>query len=348
MNLHPSPDSSSNLAVKTQQIHTISPTGLRQAYGCVRAYLLGSVLQVYQREDNVHFQFGNAYGAGCAAIAQHFTTKGEETALAYGVVEALAYLPLDADFKGKNWNSLYKQLKEFCDVWKTYQLEGWEFVSTEVKVKTTGALFFSGTFDLLLYNTVTGLYRIVDLKTTGSDFYYNWESEHQVMFYTFLQYLNDIKLGRRRKYEAGEYLVAIVTESELALKSVQLTPAFCVDTLRSMVSEANRIQSEVQAFCKAVSYYDFETAMSRVPANPKECRRGNFTCNFSLICHGGAPAYVSNVADMRRPSAVVNLEVGHDDVVEAINRMTEDLREQIVVFVSDDPLDLNEQDWSME
>ena len=338
---HESAQSRANLDAKVQAILTasdggVSPTGLKQAYACQRSYLLGTTLQVYQREDNVHFQFGNAYGAGCAEIAQLYS-QDKELALAKGVVAALTYMPLDASFKGKSWISLLAQLKAFCDVWATYLAEGWEFVATEHKLKIiTPSLKLNGTFDLKVRNKLTGKYRIIDLKTTGSDFYYNWSTEQQVLFYTLLQYIYNEVGGYREVFEAGEYLVATVNEEGLSVKTVQLDYAVCVDMLDSMLSESARLYENVQAFATTCASRGFTEAVRKMPMNPASCVRGNFRCSYEMICLGGAPAYVGDVPDSRRPARIVDVKTSMPTVRNALDRLRQDLLDQIPKMIAED------------
>lgn len=307
----------------------VSPTGQKLAYECQLSYLLSSVLQVFQKEDNIHFQYGNAYGAACAKIVLLHGSKPEDVVLGAAYAAAIAYLPMDADYKGKNWYSLLSHLDAFYSYW-TYQYDaGWRGVSTEEKtvVYLTGidrevGNKLSGTYDLKLINLNTGLSKIVDLKTTGSDFYYNWSTDTQVLYYTLLSAIHDWVSGNEVEYAAGEYWVAITQEQELEFKVVALTPAFCSEFVNPMLLHALRTDSAIRRWAKNAIKTEYSAvSFAGLERNPKACRRGNFTCSFNPLCNEGAAAFVGDVPDLRKPTNTTTIYLAMSDLPHVVSKL---------------------------
>lgn len=334
MKLWDSAQSKHNMRKKLEQFigggdSGVSPTGQKLAYECQLSYLLSSVLQVFQKEDNIHFQYGNAYGAACAKIVILHGSKPKDVVLGAAYAAAIAYMPIDADYKGKNWYSLLSHLDAFYTYW-VYQYDaGWRGVSTEEKtvIYLTGSdrdvgNKLSGTYDLKLTNMNTGMFKIVDLKTTGSDFYYNWSTDTQVLYYTLLCAIQDWVNGTKAEYAAGEYWVAITQEQELEFKVVTLASEFCSELVNPMLLHALRTDSAIRRWAKHAMKAEYsDVAFSGVERNPKACKRGNFTCSFNPLCNEGAAVFVGDVPDLRKPTNTTTIYLAMSDMLHVVSKL---------------------------
>lgn len=280
------------------------------------------MLGVYDNPDNIHFKFGNAFGSAAAAIVENYSDP-YELRLGKALMQVASNLDISLPFKGKTFVNMVAMLKALNRAWEQWHTSGYRFVSSETKYnltvwdddKSKVWLKFNGTLDLLLYNSVTNLYTVLDFKSTQNDYYNTWEYEPQVELYTLLSKIAN------PTYNFGEpcYLVAQFLETDLTL-DVTFVDQGLKYQLPSVVALAKRMYDDCTEL-DISSHRDY-------PVSTTSCRKGNYRCNYTSICYTSSNPIPVIKSDSRRPTSVVTLDLTKSqfyDILYSYSKPPEDI-----------------------
>lgn len=285
---------------------SLSPSKMKET--CTRAsayYLLGSgVSPAYQ----VDRDFGHAFGAATAALAQH-VTKPPHARLGIALASTPYFFDLYGDRAGKNIDSLMEVVCMADPILYNMYSAGWRFAGTEEKVILTVVnehgdveAKLSGTYDLKLERQDEVV--IIDAKAVSSDYRYSWLTDPQVVYYLWLSSLQDRAAGVRRTYNTGNsgYLVAKVTPSSMGVQFINSMLRLDINFRQYVLAMIARYKT----FVKLLESTGPE-AVYDIPGDLYHCSKGNFNCVHLNRCFGTQPIWLDLYEDDRNPTNVTHI-----------------------------------------
>lgn len=155
-------------ASKHEPFIRLSHSTLETVNACERKFQIEKLLQGQpEREESVHFSFGHAYGT---FVAMYLLTEMFEYSLYEGW---LAYYPIiETDKKSQaTFTELALQsqpvLDQLLEDWEVAEFNGEPAIELDLRIDIDEYFFYVGYVDVVLRNKKTGVYGILDAKTTG-------------------------------------------------------------------------------------------------------------------------------------------------------------------------------------
>lgn len=146
----------------------LSFSSLEQLNSCERKFQLEKLLSNPKREDSVHLWFGRAFGAG---VAEYLSTGSKDRALFVAWMEYDS--SLEKDRKSK-YSCIYYLLQSFSHLetllqtFEVPEFHGKPAVELSFRLNINAEKYFVGHIDVVLRHKVTGIYYVLEVKTTSS------------------------------------------------------------------------------------------------------------------------------------------------------------------------------------
>ena len=155
-------------------------------HSCPRKYQLDKLRAERETKEqdeigSVHFAFGHAVGAG---IQSAFLPNANIDACYWAAFKAWDFPLLEEEAGAKSRKSFWHALRAIDAAWhlsEALKQEGWELayfdgkpaIEFSFRVEFPGGFKYRAFIDIILVNSVSGKYKIVEVKTTGA----TWISE---------------------------------------------------------------------------------------------------------------------------------------------------------------------------
>lgn len=146
----------------------LSFSSLEQLHSCERKFQLEKLLANPKREDSVHLWFGKAFGAG---VAEFLLTGSKDRAIFRAWMEYDSVLAKDRKSK---YSCIYYLLQSFShleNLLQNYEVplfDGKPAIELSFRLNINETKYFVGHIDVVLRNKVTGVYYVLEIKTTTS------------------------------------------------------------------------------------------------------------------------------------------------------------------------------------
>ena len=266
---------------------------------CPRNAIIDNYFNHNGMYDNWHAQFGTALGAACSAISEHWDGSNELETLRQAWIASLPF-PAEASIGFKDLGSLWLTIYTFFRHWKMMYSDGWRFAGAEKQIIADlgDETYTGGSYDLKICKD--NRCKIIDFKAVGSNYFYAWEYDPQVVWYTVLDALSerkdpyecDASIGGSILYYPPEYWTFVFKSDGMVLEIFDVRPsvfktifsgsiAFLVDNASSSNHLYRLWPQDDQTYLDAVEY--------ATPVNPAACMRGNFACFNFAVCHEDKP-----------------------------------------------------------
>lgn len=268
--------------------------------GCARNSVLDAFFRHNGNYTNWHLQFGSTFGAAAAAIAIHWDGSNKIETMRHVLAQSLTY-PVHAEVGFKSVRSMWKVLLMFFRQWQLMYDDGWRYHSSEVaslveiqfdnhSAKTGGA------YDLCIQRD--GILKLIDFKSVGSNYFYSWDYDTQLVWYMLTQACNTT--GLKPIYAQPEYWTFVFKTEDPVLEIYRVEPTVFTSVVAGDIATIGTLTSTIASHSAAYadpwsddSMYKF---WLRVPTASSSCKSGNFKCFNYSICHEGSTV---NWADPR-------------------------------------------------
>ena len=279
----------------------VTPTSLKQSEECTR---YGVLLEAAGRDkyDQLHAEYGSAFGAGCAAYSCSPTLK-PDVRRGLMLLEASKLWGFTQKLEMKTWPTLIKLLLAYADEADAAGLVG---VETETRILVTvtepyeAEWRIGGAFDLLATNGDAAC--IHDFKAVASEYYYSWESDPQILHYTLLQYIR-WRLAPATTVQPtglGNYFVGVIPNSNEFAFHVRSNHLGMWRTLLTHVDRCKSLYRDQDRMA------DF--GIQTVPTKPSQCN-GKRPCYFIPNCYDGEEFDIVGRTDHRIFNRIENFTV---------------------------------------
>ena len=304
----------------------LTASSLGSYNGCERCAIIDAYFRHNGMYDNWHTKFGSALGEACASVARTWNGCNRLEVVRAAWQGMLSY-PAHAETGFKSVSTLWQAILLFIAQWENEYKEGWRFAGSEKlailyidydddAIEPTG-----GAYDLLIVRD--GVYKVLDFKAVGSNYFYNWEYDPQIAWYTLL---DSLYAETPRMYAAPEYWTFVFKDDTPVLEMFVVKPTVFTQLIAGGAALLRTISAKLDEYKPIAPAADwaglpastFDASFwSRFSTNPSACVRGNFKCFNYAICHEGMPinwapprevyAAASNQVALRKPLAEVLL-----------------------------------------
>lgn len=254
----------------------LSHSTLETINACERKFQIEKLLKGQpEREESVHFSFGHAYGT---FVALYMMTEMFDYALYEGW---LAYFPIiETEKKSQEtYMELAIQSRPVLDQllkeWEVAEFNGQPAIELDLRVDINEYYFYVGYIDVVLRNKKTGMYAILDAKTTGltiTDLEPLYKHSGQALGYSIV--LDEIAPD----HSANEviYLVGKLGRNVWESTTCEVYPFYkgLADRLRwftTLIQDCNKITMAFDA--------------TNFPRRASNCLAYNKPCRFFGTCH---------------------------------------------------------------
>lgn len=298
----------------------LSYSSLELLNTCERKFQLVKLLQSPEQDDSEHFSFGHAFGAGVASYA---ADQDADKALYKAWLAYWPQIETDKKFQTQCFALLMRAFNKLDTLLQDYDTvfhNGKVAAELAFRMDIGEKYYFVGHIDLVLRHKYTGIYTVLEVKSTGlqiSDLSANYANSGQAIGYSIA--LDEITGQKHDRFEVL-YLVGQIGRNpfDAEIKVIPFRKTL-VDRLNWFVSLGMDVERLERM--KELGVY---------PKRGGSCLTFNRPCKFFQTC---------GLSSLDFPK-VHEEDTTHYDFTFDMNALVDDHLERVKTFIDDTPVAL--------